>query len=210
MFLTRTCSFASLVMFTGLLGSAHASIIYNESVNGDLSGNGLAPTSVTVALGSNQVFGSTGKNTDQVVDRDYLTFTVPAFTAWTGLTVLPGTSTVGALSFIGLQAGNQVTLPVAPATAAGLLGWRHFSTSDINTDILAEMGVPSNGSTGFTGGLGPGSYSLWIQETGAGSSLYGFDIILTPIPEPGTYAMMGIALACLGLLCRRWVETQNS
>jgi len=187
-----------LAMSVGLLSVAQASIVYQESVSGDFSGNGLTPTSISVALGSNQIFGSTGRDTSSIVDRDYLTFTVPVGALWSGLLVLPGTTTIGNLGFIGLQAGNQVTVGTAPANAAGLLGYRHYNAADINTDILAEIGTAGNSSTGFTPPLGGGTYALWIQETGSGTSNYGFDIVLTAAPEPATYFSMFLALATFG------------
>src|SRR5262249_34295553 len=143
--------------------ASQAGVIYNESVSGDLSNSGLAPTAVTVALGSNTLFGATG-NPGTGTDRDYFTFTVPNGLLLTSITVLPGTVSGGALSFIGIQAGPQVTLPTNTQTAAGLLGWWHYSPIDINQNILGEAGIPANGSIGFTGSLGPGTYSFWIQD----------------------------------------------
>jgi len=185
------------VITAGLVSVAQATIVYQESVSGDFSNNGLTPTSISVALGSNQIFGSTGRDTSSVVDRDYLTFTVPVGALWSGLLVLPGTTTIGNLGFIGLQAGNQVTVATAPANAAGLLGYRHYNAADINTDILAEIGTAGNSSTGFIPPLGAGTYSLWIQETGSGTSNYAFDIQLTATPEPATYFTMFLTLATL-------------
>jgi hypothetical protein len=198
------CSLVILALSVGVVDVARAGVVYNESVSGDLSGNGLTPTLVSLALGSNQVFGSTGRNADGVVDRDYFTFTVPGGLQWSALLVLPGTTTIGQLGFIGLELGNQLTLPTTTTTAAGLLGWRHYNTADINTDILPEVGVPANGSSGFTPPLSSGSYTLWVQETGTGSSNYGFDIVVTSVPEPQTYITMLLALAVLAVYrCRK-------
>jgi hypothetical protein len=57
------------------------------------------------------------------VNPDYFSFTVPAGGALTAITVLPGTMSAGPLgvSFIGIEAGNQITLGPPPTTAAGLL-----------------------------------------------------------------------------------------
>jgi hypothetical protein len=105
-------------------GTARGGVIYDESVSGDLSNSGLTPTLVSVALGSNELFGTTGKNASGVIDRDYFTFTVPVGMELSAVTVLPGTQTLGTLgdSFIGLQAGPQVTVLTSATTAAGLLG----------------------------------------------------------------------------------------
>jgi hypothetical protein len=176
------------------LSTVGAATIYNEATSGDLSDSGLAPTSITVGLGSNQIFGTTGRGA--ALDRDYFTINVPLNFELAGITVLPGTQS-GGVSFIGLEAGSQVTLPTTAADATGLLGWWHYSPSDINTNILPEMAVPSMGSTGFTPPLAADAYSFWVQDFNTGSFAYGFDISVAPAPEPATY---GMVLAALGVL----------
>jgi hypothetical protein len=73
------------------------------------------------------------------------------------ITELPGTQVGGALSFIGMEAGPQVTVSPDATTAAGLLGWAHYGPADINTNILPAMGIPAEGSSGFTAPLGQDS-----------------------------------------------------
>ena len=176
--------------------AAQADIVYSESVSGDLSGSRLSPTSIMVALGSNQVFGTTGR-TAGVVDLDYFTLTVPVGQVLTGITILPGTAGLGPLtdSFIGLQAGSQVTVLPTASSATGLLGWFHYDSSDIGTNILPLMGTSGFGSTGFTPPLPAGSYSFWVQELSTGTAPYGFDFTLAT-PEPTTWIMLlsGLAL----------------
>ena len=128
-----------LVFAAAAIVSAQAAVIYNEASNGDLSNSGLSPTVLTLAPGSNQILGTTG-NTGGI-DRDYFTFAVPLGFQLTAITVLPGTAPLG-ISFIGLEAGTEVTLPTNAATAAGLLGWWHYAR-DIDTNIL-----PGNGHSG--------------------------------------------------------------
>lgn len=175
---------------------SHASTLYNENVSGDLSNNGLAPTSLTLLAGLNDVFGTTGR-TGSVIDRDYFTFTVAPGQQLAAITVLPGTSPLGALglSFIGVQSGPQVTVSTAATDATGLLGWDHFSAGEIGTNILPLMGQAGLGSTGFSGPLPSGTYSFWIQDFNAGSVPYGFEFAVTP--EPSTWMMMLTGLALL-------------
>jgi len=90
---------------------------------------------------------------------------VPAGGALTAITVLPGTMSAApvGISFIGIEAGNQIALGPTPTTAAGLLGWRHFSPADIGTHILGEIGNPlpdPMGATGFMPPLGSGDYAI--------------------------------------------------
>jgi hypothetical protein len=104
-----------------------------------------------------------------------------------------------------MQAGTQVTLGTSPSSAAGLLGWWHYGPPDINTNILPEMAIPMNGSSGFSVPLGSGNYAFWVQELSPGPFNYGFDFTITPaaIPEPASYLTMFSALAVLGLALRR-------
>lgn len=183
--------------------AAHGDTIYNESVSGDLSNSGLAPTLLTISLGSNDLFGTTGK-TGTVIDRDYFAFTVPQGAELTAITVLPGTMTLGTLgdSFIGLESGPQMTVSTAATTAAGLLGWDHYGTGDIGVNILPLMGT-GLGATGFTSPLPAGTYSFWVQEASAGTVPYGLEFTVAT-PEPATWTMLLTGLTALvGKTARR-------
>lgn len=188
---------SAVALFCGAMPSFGA-VVYNEAVNGDLSNDGLAPTVVAFAAGSNQVLGSTGRGT--AIDRDYLTFTIPVGLYMSSLTVLPTTTVGGATSFIGLEAGPQVTLATSATVANGLLGWWHYAPADGN--ILSNMAIPSNGSSGFSL-IGPGTYSVWIQDFNAGTFTYSFDFALAPTPEPSSLCSVGILFLGGFLLLRR-------
>ena len=182
-----------------------AAVVYDETLMGDLSNSGLAPTVITVVEGSNQINGATGRQTG--VDRDYFTFTVPTGLTLAAITPLAGTTVAANSAFIGLQAGNQVTLPTNASSAAGLLGWWHYTPDDIGVNILNSMAAPAAGSSGFSVPLPSGSYSVWIQEFGAGVYPYHFDVVLAPadVPEPGTWvsACLGFAVLAATRLRRR-------
>ena len=78
------------ILAGAICGTSPAGVIYTETINGDVSNSGLNPTVVTVALGSNSLFGTTG-NPGTGIDRDYLTLTVPNGLMLSSITVLPGT-----------------------------------------------------------------------------------------------------------------------
>jgi hypothetical protein len=82
----------------------------------------FSPYAVDRFVRANDVLGSTGKSAAGVIDRDYFTFTVAPGLELTGLTVLPGTQTLGPLgdSFIGVESGPAFT--VNPATAIDATG----------------------------------------------------------------------------------------
>ncbi|HTO08600.1 MAG TPA: hypothetical protein VMR86_16245 [Myxococcota bacterium] len=172
---------------------AAAATVFDEATVGDFSTDGLHPTSLDFQPGSNEIFGTTGRGT--VIDRDYVTFTVPVGYAWSAVIELPGTQSGGSLSFFGVQAGPQVTVDPNGFSAAGLLGWTHYDPSLIGTDILPAIGTGGLGSDGFVPPLPAGTYSLWIQDFNAGTVSYGFDIQISQAPEPGSAALVLFGLA---------------
>ena len=193
---------------TGLIAllapGAWAATVYDEAVSGDLSGAGASPTFVAVAAGANIVTGSTGRQ-NGVVDRDYLRITVPVGMQLSAITPLAGTSVVGGgAAFIGLEAGTQVTTPVTgPATT--LLGWHHYVVANIGNNILPAIGGGA-GAIGFTGALGAGDYSVWIQETGIGTAPYVMEFSLTAaVPEPAS----GLLLLLGGLGGLVWLRRKG-
>jgi hypothetical protein len=183
--------------------AAGAVTVYDESTDGDLADTGTPqPTAISVGAGSNQVFGRTGK-TLGVIDRDYFTITVAPGWQLSSITLLAGTGVVGSVSFIGVQAGTQVTVDPAGGSADGLLGWAHYSMADVGSDILPAIGN-GGGASGFVPPLPAGSYAFWVQDTGTGRVDYGFDLGITAaVPEPATAATLLAGLALLGLRRRR-------
>jgi len=176
---------------TGFAVATNASAAWNESIQGDFSGNGLAPTNVTMTVGSNLVNGTTG-NAGQGVDRDYFTFTVPAGAVLSAIRLLPSTYVSGSSSFMAMQAGPQLTVTPSGGGIENLLGFSHYSNDQIDTDILPIFNA--------AGQLPPGTYSVWLQETG-GTVEYGLDFQLTSTAPPdGDVPLPPWALGALGLL----------
>src|SRR5215471_13597711 len=168
-------SLAAITLVITMFSSAYGVTVYSEAVNGDLSNSGLTPTVITLAQGSNSIFGSTGADTGTNF-RDYFTVSVPSNLNLISLIELAGTQAGGAnggLGFLGVQAGTQVTLPTTTTTAAGLLGWIHYAPTATDINILPTIATPANGSSGFGPPLGPGNYAFWIQDSSPGTFQYG-------------------------------------
>jgi hypothetical protein len=190
-------AFAFAAAALALAFRAEAGIVYDESLSDDLSGDGLAPTSISVLVGSNEIHGSTGRTLELGTDRDYFHITVPSGHRIVSLIERAGTTTVGGVSFIAVEAGTQVTVPTTISDATGLLGWLHYGPVDSDTDVLAALGSSGFGATDFVPPLPAGDYAFWIQDTGLGSSSYGFDIVVA-VPEAGTAAALLLASLALG------------
>jgi PEP-CTERM motif len=187
--------------------------VWDESVKGDLSNNPLAPTSVTVAPGLNDVIGSAGAGSpsfDPITgqpnfDTDFFTFTVPKGYELKSLVPVSivFTDPRDMDSFIGLGSGTQITasttFPYATG-AAGLLGWLHVDPGDVGNNIMPAMGVAGMGASGFAGPLPAGDYSVWVQDDFPFNYDYRFEI---HAPEPSTLAIMLAGFAGIGLAgCR--------
>jgi hypothetical protein len=169
--------------------SAQSATAWDESLEGDLSSVGLQPTALAMTLGGNRIVGVVG-DSGQGVDRDYFSFTVPAGATLSAVMLLNSTSVSGGASFFAMQGGPQVTVTPAGAGAEALLGFSHYTNDQIGADILPSVVF------GPVSVLPSGTYSVWVQETG-GPAAYGFDFILSAVPEP---AALGMMLAGLLLL----------
>lgn len=168
-----------LLMF--MLGNTvFAASSYSESTSGDLSDNGDTPTVLTFSEGDNTVSGSAGRSTD--LDRDYFTFSVPDGFQLSSVILESYEFSIGQ-SFIAVSTGN--TMPVDPDAndPTGLLGYLLFSTGDLDSDLLPNMGSAS-GTTGFSGPLPSGDYTFWVQET-ANVISYRLNFVLSPAATTG-------------------------
>lgn len=194
---TRACTAAAAI---GLLFSS-PSLGQGYSEGADLSNDPSAPTPVTLSVGDNLISGTTGRATaNDAIDADYFTFTLGTYDVLDSIWVLDGTTTHN-LAFIGIDSGDQVTVPGPAAT--GLLGWTHYDMGDIGTNILDDMSVPNMGSSGFDA-LGAGTYSVWVQEASPGDLVnYRFNFAVRSVPEPTTWAMMLTGFGCIGFAFRR-------
>ena len=174
----------SIPLLVGALAApAMAGFTYSESVHGDLSGDRLAPSVLIASFGSNALSGTIGKSlSGPSLDIDYVTMTVPVGMQLTKLNLIKA-DVGGAVSFIGVQPGPQVSVPYTTSDASPLLGWHHFGGSEVGTDILQAIGA-GPGAIGFAGALGPGQYTFWIMELStAAAREYAFEFVVIPGPS---------------------------
>ena len=193
-----------VALLAGLLTAVATAQAGGYTEGPDLSNDRLAPSAITLDLGSNIVLGAMGYR-GAVLDRDFFKFTIPAGLQLSALVLGPATEVGGCCSFIAVQAGTTITVdPDTVSSGATLLGWHIYGSADKGTDILPAIGFPID-KIGFSGPLPAGTYSWWVQELAAnGPYVYEFDFQLTAVPEPASLLLLAAgALFLLALTQRR-------
>jgi MYXO-CTERM domain-containing protein len=175
--------------------SAMAVSIWDEGVDGDLANDTSAPTLVDLGIGTNTITGSS-----QLADIDVFTITVPDDATFVSLLLTTFTS-ADDLAFLAIESGPVITDISSPAN---LLGWLHVSAAFAGTNILDDM-ASGAGALGFTPPLGPGTYTLWMQQTGPELVEYSFDLLVSvsEVPEPPMAMLFAFGLVALAVARRR-------
>ena len=179
-----------LAFALGVVGAcvsvASADVVYDEQVDGDLSGDRFNPTSVTLQSGVNSVRMDVVNSDQPGGDRDYFTFNVGAG-QWIDSIVI-AESSVGpggfdSAGFVGLAFDDIFDFDPDMFTGPGLVGFVITEPSTVGTD---QLGALSAGQST----LGPGDYSFWVQQTGQDLTTIQLDINL--VPTPGSFAVLGL------------------
>jgi len=185
------------MILLSVTATAHAAV-WDESLNGDLSNDGNAPTPLTFNLGTNVVSGTMGSDLPHIPpDRDIFTFTLQPGQALTSIVFTVFTPT------------NQSFYAVAPgSTIDTTSGSTHLSNTLVKRtgeNILDDLarGSYSASSLGLTAPLTAGTYTIWFQEFSSVVT-YSTTYTVTPVPEPSAYAIaLPLGLAALIALRRR-------
>lgn len=174
---------------------------YNESIDGDLSGTPATPTAWMLDVGANVLTGRAGLIAGTFdYDYDLFAITIPAGRQLDSieLTNYENVDPFG-FGFIGMQAGSPWLDTVGPAVSgAFLMGYTHIEPVLEGGDVLSKMQEHS-GEPPFTVPLGPGTYSLLIQDIELAYD-YTMTFNVSGVPEPSSAALLAIGAA---VACRR-------
>ena len=200
--MTHTPKFITVALcFTAITGSAAADLMWDESIDGDLSDDYLNPTQLFLdGVNNHVVFTTVGAGSNGGSnDLEYFTFTIAEGYELVSL-VLDAfeTEPVSNLGFIGVAAGAVFPTPPDSPDPTTLLGYALPGVEDVGNDILQAIGA-GPGSEQFTGPLGAGTYTFWAQETGPSTDNWDLNFVVTEVPAPGAVALLGIS----GLVTRR-------
>ncbi len=173
----KTCAMVLLLVALALPANAAN---HDESVNGDLSTNELAPTPFLLSVGGNTIIGTTG-NTTGLVDRDYITFNVPPLHILVGLNL--HAFAPNNLAFAAFNAGTTSFIP-SVATAGFFLAGIHPDASMVGSNLMPVFVTGSvTGNSLPTPDLGPGDYCFLIQQTSPLLTSYTLEFVLAgPVP----------------------------
>lgn len=193
-----TCALASMLTALAVGQGAAAATVWNESVNGDLSGSYLAPTPVTLSLGTNSIIGSVTAG-----DRDYFRIAVPNGATFTQMILGAYSVSPANLMFAAIESGTIITEPPTSPNPANLLGYAHVGYAQLGTDVLDDMAASNLSdppAMGFTTPLPAGDYSFWLQQLNATPTSYRFDLVI--VPEPAAAPLLAFGLVALAILRR--------
>ncbi|MCG8589117.1 MAG: PEP-CTERM sorting domain-containing protein [Proteobacteria bacterium] len=174
---------------------AHAAVLHDESLDGDLSGDRNAPDAFALEAGSNTLTATSVSG-----DLEYVTLSIGAGDQLDSIQLSDFTNED--ISFLALQEGSVFTEPATGPDVAALLGWAHFGLAQLGTDILDDLAA-GPGAIGFDRPLGEGDYTFWIQETGPTAATYTLDFLVSPVPEPGTLSLVALGGVGLAAWARR-------
>lgn len=175
------------------VAAASGQVVFDEATDGDLSTDPLAPTGLDLNVGSNIVSGTV---TNQGDTRDFFTFEIGAGESLTGIFLLDYTDVDsggnGDRGFIHIDEGGASVVP-SGGTAGEFLGGSHLDRGlipDENFNVLERLAGAPQGGTGFIAPLGPGTYTINVQQTGPELTAYALDLVV--VPAPGSLAVLGL------------------
>ncbi|MEM1184532.1 MAG: hypothetical protein AAGI53_05970 [Planctomycetota bacterium] len=141
---------------------------HGETVSGDLSTDPLAPTSVGLEVGANEVRGTVQAPADAL---DYFTFEILKGDLLTDLFLLEYTDVAiggnGDRGYIHIDGPTRV-IP-GGGTIFDFLGGSHLDRGiapDETINLLDWLSGAPTGRSGFTASLGAGAYTINVQQTG--------------------------------------------
>ncbi|MEM1185919.1 MAG: GC-type dockerin domain-anchored protein [Planctomycetota bacterium] len=147
--------------------------VVNEATEGDLSSDAASPTPLAFNFGSNVVEGTVEESNAAEGDRDFITVTIPAGQALTGIELL--TWDPDNIGFIAVNDGATSFVP-GNDTNANFLAGVLVDSFNVGDDLL-ESFVNQSVTVNALGQaeLGAGTYSFVVQQTSPLVQAYALD-----------------------------------
>lgn len=162
------------LLFLALALPVRAGVVWDESVNGELSHSPSTPTFLPFAVGSNIVNASVG-NLDGKA-RDYLRFTLAEGQMLNTINLL--VYTPDNTGFMAINEGVHSYFP-SYDTEMFYLSGIHVSGADVGANLIDLFMNRSVTSESLYGPLWPGNFSMVIQQTSVLLTTYSLEFIVT-------------------------------
>ena len=163
-----------------------AAVVWDESVNGDVSNDPTAPTQMNLSVGTNSFVASMPGD-----DLDFFTIHVPTGSVLSGL-YNPVYDSLDQVSFMAIGPGTSMPAAVLSYDPTGLLGYTHFGPGvyDPSENLLVDMSLPAFPLNGFSRPLPAGAYTMWLQQESSVDENYQLDFVVDAVPEPASGALL--------------------
>lgn len=176
--------FCALTITSPMLALGQGHLLWNEAMHGPLGQTFSAPTSLgTLFSGTNSILGSVEATPNEfgwILANDYFTFQVPG-----GLQVQTITLTVN----------QQILVWLGSPIFGTEIGYRYTSTSENLIPFFGGSPLPA-----ATYGMYMSDDNLQALPTAVS---YRLDFVLTAVPEPSTWALLGLGGALFWSATRR-------
>ena len=168
--------------------------LHNEALDGDLGGDHLSPTTLSLSQGQSLLDYAVGE-----FDADLLTLHIPLGLQLDALILRNYQSAdAGNVSFIGFQS-NRATLSGFPFGAfTDPINYSLYGSLNLNENLLPRM-LQLGGSP--AGPLSAGNYAFWMNETTVSSNAVFEFQASEAIPEPSGWLL--VRRGALRLIGRR-------
>jgi hypothetical protein len=190
----------ALVSAICIVSVAQANVVWDESIDGDLSSIYSMPTRIQLAPGVNSIRATSGFTSG--FDYEYFTLELPVGRQLSRVLMADYQNTD--TTFLGMQSAEVFTFPPEEAFSkvGELLGWVHFGVANYSpgADILPDMGT-APGAIGFLPPLGDTYYTFWVQQFDQDTT-YQLDFIVIPEPAALGLLALGATLAFNWRSCR--------
>jgi hypothetical protein len=193
----QLASLACVAALTLAAGNLRADVLYNDTVDADLSNDYQNPTAVALPFGTNSVIVRSSVDGLGNLDLDFLKITLPAGSGLANIILGDHTGDSGT-SFMGLQEGSAFTFDPDPNTGDPFLclelclGWTHFGPNEdfnglgIGDDLMVgaddSTGLDNSVDPGFTPPLTAPEYTFWLQENSSNAT-YRLDFVVRPFGD---------------------------